>query len=129
MSDLFLTHRLGRQKHLCVSELSPDTLAEHGLKGPAFKAGLYLYTLDDRPRVGGISVLARVPTTDAAFELVDLFKSTPRRKQTASEKKIARRKTSRGSSKSRKRGKNSSKIIRTRSKEIKPLKSKTGTKP
>jgi hypothetical protein len=30
-----------------VSELSPDTLAEHGLKGPAFKAGLYLYTLDD----------------------------------------------------------------------------------
>jgi hypothetical protein len=94
MSELYLTHRLGRQKHLCVSELSMDTLAEHGLKGPAFKAGLYLYTLDDRPRVGGISVLARVPTADAAFELLDLFKSTARKKRTAAKKKASSRRES-----------------------------------
>jgi hypothetical protein len=105
MSDLFLTHRLGRQRHLCVSELSPDTLAEHGLKGPAFKAGLYLYTLDDRPRVGGISVLARVPTTDAAFEIVDLFKSTARTTRATHKKKAARRETSRTPSKRGKRPK------------------------
>ena len=101
MSDLYLTHRLGRQKHLCVSELSLDTLAEHGLKGPAFRAGLYLYTLDDRPRVGGISVLARVPTADAAFELLDLFKSTARKKRTAPKKKAARGESSQKSSKRR----------------------------
>ena len=98
MSDLYLTHRLGRQKHLCVSELSLDTLAEHGLKGPAFKAGLYLYTLDDRPRLGGISVLARVPTADAAFELLDLFTSTARKKRAAAKKKASRRESGQNSS-------------------------------
>lgn len=91
MSDLYLSHRIGRQKHLCVSELSMDTLMEHGLKGPAFRTGLYLYTLDDRPRVGGISVLARVPTADAAFELLDLFKSMAPKKQVAAKKGPARK--------------------------------------
>jgi hypothetical protein len=91
MSDLYLTQRIGRQKHLCLSELSMDTLAEHGLKGPAFRTGLYLYTLDDRPRVGGISVLARVPTPDAAFELLDLFKFLDRKKQTARRNKAIRK--------------------------------------
>lgn len=98
MSDIYLTHRLGRQKHLCVSELSMDTLTEHGLKGPAFKAGLYLYTLDDRPRIGGISVLARVPTTDAAFELLDLFKSAAKMKRAAG-KKAAHKESGQKSSK------------------------------
>src|SRR5262245_59236094 len=97
MSDLFLTQRIGRQRHLCVSELSTDTLAEHGLKGPAFRSGLYLYTLDDRPRVGGISVLARVPTHDAAFELLDLFKAAIRKKRPSM--KAARRESKTNSSK------------------------------
>jgi hypothetical protein len=107
-----------------VSELSPDTLAEHGLKGPAFKAGLYLYTLDDRPRVGGISVLARVPTTDAAFELVDLFKSNTRKSHATPKKNAASRKPGKTPSKRGQRRKTAShsKKIRTRSKEIKATK-------
>ena len=97
MSELFLTHRIGKQRHVCISELSAETLTEHGLTGPAFRGGMYLYTLDDRPRVGGISVLARVPTEDAAFELLDLLKVSRRRKKETSKK--SPRKTSQAKSK------------------------------
>lgn len=103
MSDLYLTQRIGRQKHLCVSELSMDTLAEHGLKGPAFRSGLYLYTLDDRPRVGGISVLARVPTPDAAFELLDLFRSTARKKRSTPKKAVPKESKLKSSKRSKSR--------------------------
>jgi hypothetical protein len=92
MPDIFLTHRIGRQRHICISELSTDTLVEHGLKGAAYRSGMYLYTLDDRPRVGGISILGRVPTTDAAFELLDLFKMVSARKTPKPKQKTKTRK-------------------------------------
>ena len=100
MSDLYLSQRIGRQRHLCVSELSLDTLAEQGLKGPSFRTGLYLYTLDDRPRVGGISILARVPTTDAAFEILDLFKASRQKRKASPKKKSATKKSPPKSNKS-----------------------------
>jgi hypothetical protein len=99
MSDLFLSHRIGRQKHLCVSELSRETLAEQGLKGPAFRSGLYLYMLDDRPRVGGISVLAHVPSAEAAFEILDLFQLTLRRHQGTASNSLRKKKGAGGSNK------------------------------
>lgn len=55
---------------LRVSELSEETLADNGLP---LEHGIYLYILDDRPLVGGIAVVGKVASEDAAFSLFDLL--------------------------------------------------------
>lgn len=83
MADLLLRQKLAKHRTLCVSELSKDTLAEQGSldwSGPM--TGLFLYVLDERPVVGGITVLASLACPDAAFHLFDLLaaKMAPQRR-------------------------------------------------
>jgi hypothetical protein len=76
MSDILLHQKISEHRALCVSELSQETLADQAKfdwTGPI--SGLFLYVVDERPRVGGITVLASVACPDAAFHLFDLLAS------------------------------------------------------
>lgn len=71
-----------------MSELSKDTLSEQAtLDWPGPMSGLFLYVLDERPIVGGITVLASVACPDAAFQLFEIiaakFTSAKSNKQSA----------------------------------------------
>lgn len=75
-----------------MSELSRDTLAEQSERlWLAAKRGLFLYVLDERSIVGGITVLAHVPSADAAFILFDSVIA----ELTGSAKKVGSRKSKR----------------------------------
>ena len=75
MSDIFLAHRLGGSVSLCISELSERTVKDQWCdNGRAPRGGIYLYILDDRPVVGGVTVLARMNTEQSAVELFDLLR-------------------------------------------------------
>lgn len=55
-----------------MSELSTATLADQASAcWNMGQTGLFLYILDERPVVGGITVLAHLPSPDAAFLLFD----------------------------------------------------------
>lgn len=71
---MLLEERIDAHRRLCVSDLSPETVNDE--LGDKFEAkGLFLYVLDDRPIIGGIRILARVASYDAAIEVLDLFAS------------------------------------------------------
>lgn len=72
MSELFLRRRLSRYKAICISELSDETLANQpGYCETVFGSALFLYLVDSRPKTGGITVLASVPSIDAAYHFFD----------------------------------------------------------
>lgn len=55
-----------------MSELSGDALKDQSHLGwDETATGLFLYLLDERPMLGGITVLASVPCHDAAFLIFD----------------------------------------------------------
>lgn len=73
MSDLLLAERIDAHRLLCVSDLSAETVQDELGDETASANGLFLYVLDDRPIIGGIKILARVASYDAALEIIDLL--------------------------------------------------------
>ena len=82
MDEIILSERIDQWRTLCISELSEDTLTECDALHLGGARGTYLYLADDRPLTGGISVLAKLTTYEAALQFVEtmvpiLRKSTP----------------------------------------------------
>jgi hypothetical protein len=73
MSELFLVEQIDAHRLLCASELSDETISDQIDGASSSASGIYLYVVDERALVGGITVLARVTSADAAYELFDLF--------------------------------------------------------
>lgn len=73
MSDLFLSERLSANQMICVSELNFDALECDGINYRNDKGNLYLYVIDETPVTGGIRVLARITSYEAAFVLFEIF--------------------------------------------------------
>jgi hypothetical protein len=68
----FLCERLDEHTLLCASELSSEALEDNGLNEDS---GLYLYLTDERPVVGRITVIAKIPCSEAAALLFDALAS------------------------------------------------------
>ena len=68
----FLCERLDEHTLLCASELSSEALEDNGLTEDS---GLYLYLTDERPVVGRITVIAKIPCSEAAALLFDALAS------------------------------------------------------
>ena len=73
MSDVFLSERIDSYQMICVSELGFDAIDCDHMDCNPNSAGLFLYLLDERPVIGGIRVIAKLTSTDAAYDLFEIF--------------------------------------------------------
>lgn len=77
--DLFVVERLDHSRSLCLSTLALQTVSECGASHLGGDRGLFIYEMDERLDGGGISVLAKAASLEAAFRLIDLWKDRPRK--------------------------------------------------
>lgn len=72
--DLFLIERLGNRRSLCLSTLARETVTESGASHLGGDRGFFIYEVDDSQPGGGIQILAKATSLEAAFRLVDLWR-------------------------------------------------------
>jgi hypothetical protein len=73
MSDLFLCERISANQMICASELNLEALECDEINYRNDEDNLYLYVIDETPVTGGIRVLARIASHEAAFVLFEIF--------------------------------------------------------
>ncbi len=71
--DLFAVGGIGKKRRLCISSLASKTLEDAGAQNLG-KGGYYIYEVD-ASYAGGINVLAKVASIDAAFRLLEIWRS------------------------------------------------------
>ena len=76
--DLLFVSRLDANRAICVSHLAHETLDQDESQSLGGDEGFFLYEIDDRPVFGGVTVLAKAASLDAAFRLADLLTSITR---------------------------------------------------
>jgi hypothetical protein len=69
--DLYLSTRIDQNRSLCISSLPRKTFEECGAEFFPSDRGFFVYEQDDR-LAGGISILAKVASLEAAYRLVEL---------------------------------------------------------
>lgn len=75
--ELLAVKPLSNSRSLYISTLSRKAYQEAG--GDAFVSdrGYFLYERDERPNGNGIEILAKLPTLEAAFKLMELWDFEP----------------------------------------------------
>ena len=76
MSDTFLSLKLDEFRTLAISELSSQTVKSHCFDELISEVGLYLYVVDDSS-LGGITILAKVPSIESALSLSEIIREFP----------------------------------------------------
>ncbi len=72
--ELFLIERINDTTSLCVSPVSSNTFALSGLNNLGGDRGYFLCEVDERPIIGGMQILAKIASIDAAFRLSEILK-------------------------------------------------------
>lgn len=80
--ELFEVARLDNYRSICLSTLARDTVQE-GEAAHLGDSGLFIYEVDKRPGAGGINILAKAASLEAAFRLVDIWRSFGHRHEAA----------------------------------------------
>ena len=75
--DLFVVDRLNQYRSICISTLARQTVAE-GDAAHLGDKGYFIYEVDESPAKQGIHLLAKVVSLEAAFRLIDLWRSRSR---------------------------------------------------
>lgn len=76
--DLFVAGRIDSHRKLCISPLSTKAVAEAEVDNLGGKRGYYIYEVDERPVGGGIRVLAKAASIEAAYRLIDIWRGARR---------------------------------------------------
>ena len=84
--DLFVVEQLDEYRSICVSTLARSTVADANAVHLGGDRGYFVYEMDERPLVGGLHILAKVASVEAAIRLIEIWRSS-RSAQTA--RKIA----------------------------------------
>lgn len=72
MDELLVAKRVGKNRSICLSTLAKNQIAEDPeYTGTDF--GYFIYELDHTRRKGGIRILAKVLSVDAALRLVEVI--------------------------------------------------------
>ena len=71
--DLFLAQRIDNYRMLCVSSLARKTVYDADVEHLGADTGYFVYEVDDRPDVGGLHILAKVASVDAASRLIEIM--------------------------------------------------------
>jgi hypothetical protein len=83
MGDLVWCTKIGPTRHICVSTLSSVTIQESGATDLGDDAGYFIYEVEDGGRAGGIQVLGKAASEEAAMRLVDIFLASTKRSPAA----------------------------------------------
>jgi len=73
--DLFVVQSLGNSRSLCLSTLAMQTILESDASHLGGDRGLFIYEVDDSVSERGVHVLAKAVSLEAAFRLIDLWRS------------------------------------------------------
>ena len=73
--DLFVVERLDNCRSLCLSTLARQTVNESDASHLGGDRGFFIYEVDDSHPTGGIQVLAKAVSLEAAFRLIDLWRA------------------------------------------------------
>lgn len=73
--DLYVVDQLDEFRSICISTLARRTVEESQAAHLGGDRGYFIYEVDSRQSSGGINVLAKVASFDAAFRLADLWRS------------------------------------------------------
>lgn len=79
--DLFLTAQIDSNRSLCISSLSCKTFEECGAEFFPSERGFFIYERDDRNPGGGISVLGKAASLEAAYRFFEIINETAPQKR------------------------------------------------
>lgn len=71
--DLFVAQRIDNYRMLCVSSLARKTVSDAEATHLGAETGYFVYEVDDRPEAGGLHVLAKVASIEAAYRLIEII--------------------------------------------------------
>lgn len=91
MDDFASFRRISGSRYLYVSTLSKETLGDAGVKQLGGDQGYFIYEVDERQGVGGIDVLAKAASFEAAIRLLDIFQESLSRVADIKERQARRR--------------------------------------
>jgi hypothetical protein len=71
--DLYVVESLGSGRMICISTLSKRLIAEAGAEHLG-TSGYFIYEVDERPIIGGLTILAKATCFDSALRLAELWR-------------------------------------------------------
>ena len=71
--DLFIESRIDEHRSICVSTLARSLLEDEEIAHLGKPSGYYIYEVDSRPILGGIVVLAKAASSEAAMRLAQMW--------------------------------------------------------
>lgn len=72
--DLFVESALDEYRSICISTLARSVLAEEDVSHLGNDSGYYIYEVDKRPLIGGIVILAKAASSEAAMRLIEMWR-------------------------------------------------------
>ncbi len=73
--DLIFCERIDEMTQLCRSQLSSRAFEGAGVDGWGSGYGFFVYEMSDDPAIGGVNILAKVASLDAAFRIAELWRA------------------------------------------------------
>ena len=71
--DLFIESKIDEYRSICISTLARSELADSDVSHLGNSSGYFIYEIDERPTVGGIIVLAKAASSEAALRLAQAW--------------------------------------------------------
>ncbi|MGE3301829.1 MAG: hypothetical protein AB7M12_01795 [Hyphomonadaceae bacterium] len=76
MDDVFLSARISASRSICISPLPRQTYKEVGAQGLGGEFGYFVYEIDTSAMKGGIEVIAKAASLEAAQRLFELISNS-----------------------------------------------------
>ena len=73
--DFILSSRIDENRSLCISSVSSRTYSESSAKVFGSDRGYFVIERDDSVAGGGLSILAKVASLEAAYRMFELFEA------------------------------------------------------
>ena len=74
--EFFAVERIDEYRSLCISSLSRKSFLCSDVSNLGDDRGYFIYEVDERPASGGIQILAKAASLEAAFRLIDLWRNS-----------------------------------------------------
>lgn len=71
--DLFIESRIDEYRSICISTLARSELEDSDVSHLGNSSGYFIYEVDERPLIGGIIVLAKAASSEAALRLAQTW--------------------------------------------------------
>ena len=71
--DFLLVENIDQYRSICISPLARETLQECDAATLGSEFGYFLYEVNEKPNSGGITLLGKVASLDAAFRIAEIW--------------------------------------------------------